>query len=265
MATGSAASRRTGHVLVVGNLKGGSGKSTLVMNLACAMAATGRRIAIMDCDPQGTAVSWAAQGTAPVRVYAEPLRNLDHTPDWLDRTDWPRAGCDVLIIDLPAVIAPAMAASFLIASVILIPAVPNAVDIDGTRRVLALLETATRERAGWPPRTFLVPVRVREMEAGLEDWRTRLVRLGLPMTGPIRHASEFDMAYTMGSWVGAKFRGSRANQELTLLADRIMHELDLALPRPPMAASRPVKLAATISWWRRALTVAQPWRAALNG
>src|SRR5215207_7899147 len=127
MATGPATVRRPGHVLVVGNLKGGSGKSTLVMNLACAMAATGRRVAIMDCDPQGTAVGWASRGTAPVRVYAEPLRNLDHAPDWLDRTDWLRAGCDVLVIDLPAVIAPAMAASFLIASVILIPAFPNAV------------------------------------------------------------------------------------------------------------------------------------------
>jgi hypothetical protein len=218
----------------------------------------------MDCDPQGTAVGWASRGTAPVRVYAEPLRNLDHAPDWLDRTDWLRAGCDVLVIDLPAVIAPAMAASFLIASVILIPAVPNAVDIDGTRRVLALLETATRERVGWPPRAFLVPVRVREMEAGLEDWRSRLVRLGLPMTGPIRHASEFDMAYTMGSWVGAKFRGSRANQELTLLTDRVLHEINLALPRPPAPLTQPVR-PEPLPWWRRALTLAQPWRAAFTG
>jgi chromosome partitioning protein len=264
MATGPATVRRPGHVLVVGNLKGGSGKSTLVMNLACAMAATGRRVAIMDCDPQGTAVGWASRGTAPVRVYAEPLRNLDHAPDWLDRTDWLRAGCDVLVIDLPAVIAPAMAASFLIASVILIPAVPNAVDIDGTRRVLALLETATRERVGWPPRAFLVPVRVREMEAGLEDWRSRLVRLGLPMTGPIRHASEFDMAYTMGSWVGAKFRGSRANQELTLLTDHVLHEINLTLPRPPTPLTQPAR-PEPLPWWRRALTLAQPWRAAFTG
>jgi hypothetical protein len=148
--------------------------------------------------------------------------------------------------------------------VILIPAVPNAVDIDGTRRVLTLLETATRERVGWPPRAFLVPVRVREMEAGLEDWRSRLVRLGLPMTGPIRHASEFDMAYTMGSWVGAKFRGSRANQELTLLTDRVLHEINLALPRPPAPLTQPAR-PEPLPWWRRALTLAQPWRAAFTG
>jgi chromosome partitioning protein len=48
-----------GHVVVVGNLKGGSGKSTLVINLAGALASTGRRIAILDCDPQGTSSSWA--------------------------------------------------------------------------------------------------------------------------------------------------------------------------------------------------------------
>ena len=56
-----------GHVIVVGNLKGGSGKSTLVINLASALAEVGRRVAILDCDPQGTASAWASRATPRCR------------------------------------------------------------------------------------------------------------------------------------------------------------------------------------------------------
>ena len=51
---------RRGHVLVVANPKGGVGKSTLSVNLACALAASGARVAIVDNDEQGSAAAWAA-------------------------------------------------------------------------------------------------------------------------------------------------------------------------------------------------------------
>jgi len=43
------------HVIVVGNEKGGSGKSTTVMHLAVALLRQGRRVAVADLDArQGT-------------------------------------------------------------------------------------------------------------------------------------------------------------------------------------------------------------------
>ena len=98
-----------GHVIVVGNLKGGSGKSTLVMNLASALAEIGRRVAILDCDPQGTAPAWASRGHAaggPLRAAAQPERTRS---GWHARQM--RRGVDVLLIDLPGVVAPAMGAA----------------------------------------------------------------------------------------------------------------------------------------------------------
>ena len=130
-----------GRVVVVGNLKGGSGKSTLVMNLAGALAERGRQVAILDCDPQGTATSWGDRG-GTVRVRYEPLKNLNGAGGWLATASAMRREVDVLIVDLPAVVAPAMGAAFMIADVILIPVAPQAVDIEGSRRVLAHLEAA---------------------------------------------------------------------------------------------------------------------------
>jgi cellulose biosynthesis protein BcsQ len=167
----------------------------------------------------------------------------------------------VLIIDLPAVIAPAMAASFMLASLVLVPAAPNTIDVEGTRRVLALLEQAARERTHWPPRTLLVPMRVREMEGGLEDWRTRLARLGLPMSPPLRHHSEFDTAFTRGSWVGDGFRGSAAYKELRALAERVVQELARTSARP---TELPLVPPPPLPWWRRLLG-GEPLRAAFSG
>ena len=38
------------HIIVVGNEKGGSGKSTVAMNIAVALIKSGRRVATIDLD-----------------------------------------------------------------------------------------------------------------------------------------------------------------------------------------------------------------------
>ena len=255
-----------GHVVVVGNLKGGSGKSTLVINLAGALASTGRRIAILDCDPQGTSSSWARRGNGGIPVRFEPLRNLNGAGGWLVTAGELRRDVDVLLVDLPGVVAPAMGAAFLIASLILIPTGPHTVDIEGTRRVLAHLAKARAERAQSPPPALLVPVRVRDLERGLVRWQELLEPLGLPMTPPLRQQLEFDRAFEAGLWVGERFPGGAAQREVMAIAERVLAELDNAAPPPVLAARRPApppNLTAMParsppprrSWWRRVLGV----------
>lgn len=57
--------------LAVWNPKGGVGKSTIALNLAGAIAARGRRVAVVDLDPQGSIIEAAGEGNLPFRVFAE--------------------------------------------------------------------------------------------------------------------------------------------------------------------------------------------------
>jgi chromosome partitioning protein len=50
----------TAKIITVANQKGGSGKTTVSMQVAGTLARRGNKVLVVDADPQGTATRWAA-------------------------------------------------------------------------------------------------------------------------------------------------------------------------------------------------------------
>ncbi len=53
----------TAKIITVCNQKGGSGKTTLSMQLAGTLARRKNKVLVVDADPQGTATRWAASAS----------------------------------------------------------------------------------------------------------------------------------------------------------------------------------------------------------
>ena len=84
-------------IAVVGR-KGGIGKTTVAVHLAGELATRGRRVALIDADPQGSANQWAAPGRLPASVDHLPV-SPENLQDWVLRLR--RVKADVLILDCP--------------------------------------------------------------------------------------------------------------------------------------------------------------------
>jgi chromosome partitioning protein len=120
------------------NQKGGVGKTTLSLALAACLARTGARVLLIDADPQGSALDWAAAraGDPLFSVVGFPRPSIHKEIGQIGQ------GYDHIIIDGPPRVTDLARSAIMAADCVVIPVQPSPYDIWAAAEVVKLVDEA---------------------------------------------------------------------------------------------------------------------------
>ena len=139
-------------VVAIVNQKGGTGKTTLAINLASVLAEKGA-VLLLDADPQASSQNWAAgEWTSPEGLAVkgmgkgnllEQVRSVSREYDWI-------------IIDGPPGITRTSADAVRAADLVLIPAKPSPLDVWAAADIVEAVRARQKTSNGAPKAAFVI-------------------------------------------------------------------------------------------------------------
>ena len=155
-----------GTIITLAQQKGGSGKTTLALNLACAAAEAGLSVALLDTDPQGSLGQWFMRR----RQAMEPGMTLATSSAWGVGYECERLSgeSDVVILDTPPKVDADLRPALRQSTLVVVPVASSHLDLWATESVLDLAgrerRTATIVLNRAAPRARLMDEVLKELE-----------------------------------------------------------------------------------------------------
>ena len=200
------------QVISIAQREGGVGKTTLAVCLAAELRARGRKVALVDSDPQCSASHWAEPGNLDFPVY-EIVLGEQSVSAWVQEVM--RVAAEHIVIDT----APndrALGAAIAVSDLVLIPCTPSGLDLDATVRTLEIVDTVRARRNGIPY-LILVPNRVDARTLEGQQLSDELAAFGERVSAPIGNRTAFPRAFSSGRTVADIAAGQLAQDEIRAL------------------------------------------------
>ena len=162
--------------VAVANLKGGTSKTTSAVFLAAALARRGRTL-LVDCDPQGSALSWAEAAEEDGGKLGFSVMGLP-TKDVHRKIRGFQGDYEHVVLDTPPGEIPIVRSALLAADVALVAVQPTAMDLD---RVMPTLELIAEVEPVNDLTFFVLLARVRRISREGRDARMAMEEMGFPV------------------------------------------------------------------------------------
>ena len=174
-------------IIVVGNHKGGTSKSTLAVNLAVEYQHKGRKVIILETDPTvSTASQWAADRE---NTAQEPITTVRKTGRLGSTIDDLAAAYDIVLIDTAGKDSTELRSAAHRADLLLVPTSTTVADLDATRIFLSWMDEA---RDMNPALKMLVVI-----SKAPTYWHSNHVQTATAALAEIPKEIEFDLADTV--------------------------------------------------------------------
>ena len=123
------------QVISLLNQKGGVGKTTLATNIAAALAQGGKKVLLIDADPQGSALDWSAARKEPAQfsVVGLPKETIHREIAKLGN------GYDWVVIDGPPRVYPVAKSAIAASDIVVIPVQPSPYDVWAAKEIVDLI------------------------------------------------------------------------------------------------------------------------------
>jgi len=184
--------------IVVLNPKGGSGKTTIAINLASYLASRGHTPVLMDYDPQGSSLRWVNK-----RKPAQPRIHVIAAFEKDTRTTRafhlrPPEGTSHVIVDTPAALTAAQLPDMVRdAAKIIVPVLPSDIDIHTCSRCIRDLLLVAKIRRE-DDRIGVIANRVRRNTLTYQALIRFLHTLGIPIVATLRDSQNYVRAAELG-------------------------------------------------------------------